>query len=206
MGYATSKALSGGLSGAAKGAAIGSIIPGLGTLAGGGIGLLTGLFGGLFGGKGKEEQAANQRAAQIASLNLKQKMAEDQRLANVGIGSSILKGLGAGTGHYGGRVDMSNFALDPALVAKLSKERTYDFSKAVPDQMAGAGSSALGDFFSSIPSTAASLVPYIPQTPGIGGSAGMTGEAAGPPASQVQGGDQDWFSKYVKPEEPGAEG
>lgn len=104
-----------------------------------GIGLGSKLLGGLFGGKSKKKQAQAERKAQIESMNLKQNMAEDQRLAKFGAGQSLLGSL-AGKGFAN---------IDPATAAALSKRRSYDFSKAVPEAGAGMGSGLLSGLFNT---------------------------------------------------------
>jgi hypothetical protein len=125
-----------------KGAAAGSIGGPWGSIIGGGLGLL----GGLFGHKAKQKQEKEQRRAQIGAATLGQNMSEDKRLARLKLGQSILAGLHPGAA-YGGRVNF-NTAIDPAILAELSKRREYDFSQGIPDQTVGAGTGLLGGLFS----------------------------------------------------------
>lgn len=104
------------------------------------------LLGGLFGHKSKQKQAKEQRRAQIGAATLGQNMSEDKRLARLKLGQSILGGLKPGAA-YGGRVNF-NTAIDPAVLAELSKRREYDFSQGIPDSTVGAGSGLLSSLFS----------------------------------------------------------
>lgn len=135
MGVKTGAALAGAGKGAATGASIGSVVPGIGTAVGAGVGALAGAIGGFFKGKGQEKKAKEDRRALTEGMNLNQKMGEDKRLARLKAAQSIL-------GSAGG-----DYALDPGLVAQLGIERKYDFSKAVPDQLAGAGSAYAAGLF-----------------------------------------------------------
>lgn len=96
--------------------------------------LLKGL-GHVFGQKGKKKREAEQRRATVATKTTRQKMAEDARRSRVRAGASLLGGVPATTA--GGAVN-TNVGLDPALVADLEKERTYDFESTEPKAGVGA--------------------------------------------------------------------
>jgi hypothetical protein len=99
------------------------------------IGGAASLLGGILGNKGKKKAAKAQAKAQANAMRLKHNMGEDRRLANVGLGSSIL-----------GKINPSrNAAIDPALLAQLSQRRDYDFEGAVGDPTAGQDTSFLGE-------------------------------------------------------------
>lgn len=133
-----------------------------------GVSLGAKLLGGLFGGSAKKKQEEAQRNAEIAGLNLKQNMAEDKRLGNLGAGQSLLNQL-AGHGFTN---------ISPAAAASLGQRRTYDFSKAVPAAGAGLGSSLLSGLFGSV-GDVASQYGINKQTPT------MSAEAAGPPIVDI---------------------
>lgn len=106
----------------------------------------------IFGHKGENERKKEERRAAIAQLTLRQQMGEDERLSKAGLGASLLNGLAgrAATGGgdaYGGRVNLSNLKLDPAVQAEIMKRRTYDFSQAVPDTTKGSGWNLAGGLF-----------------------------------------------------------
>lgn len=101
------------------------------------IGVGSKLLGGLLGGRAKKKQAEAQRKAQIGAAELKQNMAEDKRLGQLGAGASILQQL-TGKGFTG---------VSPEALAALQQRRTYDFSKAVPEAGAGLGSELLSGLF-----------------------------------------------------------
>lgn len=94
--------------------------------------------------KAQKKAAANEKSTAIAGANLKQKMAEDKRLSNVGLGSSILGKINSNKPAYGGRLNFDT-AIDPAVLAELSKRREYDFTDAVGDPGAGQGWGATSD-------------------------------------------------------------
>lgn len=110
------------------------------------LGLGAGLVGSLFKHKSQQKQAENQRKAQIAGLNLNQTMSEDKRLGRLGLANSILGKINSNRPAYGGRLNF-DLGIDPATLANLQQRRTYDFSQAVPDANAGAGSGLLGSLF-----------------------------------------------------------
>lgn len=105
--------------------------------------LLKGL-GHVFGQKGKKKREAEQRRATVATKTTRQKMAEDARRARVRAGASLLGGVPQTTA--GGAVN-TNVGLDPALVADLEKERTYDWGAGIPDESKGATWEFLGGLF-----------------------------------------------------------
>ena len=128
------------------------------------------LFKGLssfFGHKSKTKANKEQRRAQIAALTLQQKQREDARRARVDAASSLLGRVPATTA--GGGVN-TNVALDPELVKRLSTERTYDFSSAVPDENVGAGSAFLSGLFGGVGDLGAYL--YDQQHAGAEGAGG----------------------------------
>jgi hypothetical protein len=111
----------------------------------------TGLLKGLFKNKSekKKQQALND--ATIAQANLWQKMGEDQRLGSLDAGSSMLNQVGGSAPPaFNGRIDLSGFKLDPAMLERLKQERKYDFSKTVPKAGAGMGSALLSGLFGDI--------------------------------------------------------
>jgi hypothetical protein len=88
------------------------------------------------GGKAKKKQQADQNRARTAGLNIQQKQSEDSRRARLDAANSILGRVPATTAGGGVRTGV---ALDPALVNRLSQERTYDFGSAMPTPGTGAG-------------------------------------------------------------------
>jgi hypothetical protein len=110
-------------------------IPALAAL---GVSVGSKLLGGLFGGKSKKKQEEAQRQATIGGAENANAMHEDQRTARAAIGSSLLGQAG------------SDFALDPALAARLQQTRSYDFGKGVPQAGAGMGSGLLSGLFGGI--------------------------------------------------------
>lgn len=122
------------------------------------------LLGGLFGSRGKKKKEEAARKAQIGAAELKHNMGEDQRLAQQAAGQSILGQL-AGKGFTG---------LDPETAAALKQRRSYDFSKAVPEAGAGAGSDLLSGLFGGISDVAsqygineADMAPMSPGQPSV---------------------------------------
>lgn len=111
-------------------------------------------LGGLFGRRAANKRNANQRSAQIAGLNIGQRQREDTRRGRLSLGNSVLGRVPGSTA--GGRVN-TGVSLDPEVVANLSRERTYDFASAVPDESAGSGSAFAAGLFNS----AADTVPYL---------------------------------------------
>lgn len=105
-----------------------------------GIGIGSKLLGGLFGGKSKKKQEEAQRKAAIGGAELKQNMAEDRRLGQLGAGQSLLSQL-TGKGFTN---------ISPEQATSLGQRRTYDFSKAVPEAGAGMGSGLLSGLFGGI--------------------------------------------------------
>lgn len=124
------------------------------------------LLGGLFGGKSKKKKAEAERKAAIGGAELKQNMAEDKRLGQLGAGQSILQQL-AGSGFTN---------ISPEAAASLGQRRSYDFSKAVPEAGAGLGSELLSGLFGGIGDIASQYG---------ANQQDMTMEMGGPPASQI---------------------
>src|SRR5512147_653974 len=131
-----------------------------------GVSIGSKLLGGLFGNKSKKKQEEAQRKAAIESMNLKQTMAEDKRLGQLGAGQSLLGQL-AGKGFTN---------ISPEAAAAIGQRRTYDFSKTVPEAGAGAGSGLLAGLFGDIGDVASQY--------GIN-AASKPMEAAGPPTSMI---------------------
>jgi hypothetical protein len=105
-----------------------------------GIGIGSKLLGGLFGGKSKKKKAEADRKAAIGAAELKNQMGEDERLAKLSAGQSLL-----------GQLTGKGFTnIDPATAAKLGQRRTYDFGKAVPEAGAGGGSELLSGLFGGV--------------------------------------------------------
>lgn len=100
-------------------------------------------IGALFGSKGRKKKEQAQRQATVSALTTRQKQQEDRRRSNVRLGSSLLNTVPETTAGGGIR---TNVGIDPAVVADLEKERTYDFESMVPQ--AGAGSTY--DFLSGL--------------------------------------------------------
>lgn len=124
------------------------------------------LLGGLFGNKSKKKKEEAQRKAAIGGAELKQNMAEDRRLGQLGAGQSLLGQL-AGRGFTN---------ISPEAAASLGQRRTYDFSKAVPEAGAGLGSEFLSGLLGDVGDVASQY----------GINAGRPMEAAGPPSSMIQ--------------------
>lgn len=115
--------------------------------AGAGAGLLKGLFK----GKSEKKQQEAQNAATVAQLTLQQKMREDERRGALDAGSSMLNSVGSSApSAFNGRIDLSGFKLDPAMLERLKRERVYDFSGTVPKAGAGMGSALLAGLFGGI--------------------------------------------------------
>jgi hypothetical protein len=105
-----------------------------------GLGVGAELLSGLFGGKSKKKQEEAQRKAAIGAAELKNQMGEDERLAKLSAGQSLL-----------GQLTGKGFTnIDPATAAQLAQRRSYDFGKAVPEAGAGGGSSLLSGLFGGI--------------------------------------------------------
>jgi hypothetical protein len=119
---------------------------------GGGAGLLKGLFGAK--SKKKQQQADNDAA--VAQAGVRQKMGEDRRIGSLDAGSSMLNQVGGSAPPaFNGRIDLSGFKLDPAMLERLKQERKYDFSKTVPKAGAGLGSALLSGLFGGVQDVAA---------------------------------------------------
>lgn len=103
------------------------------------------------GKKSKDKKAKEQNRASTAALTLTQKQREDQRRARLRAANSLLGGVPATTA--GGGVN-TNVGLDPALVADLDKERTYDFGSALPDSGTGSTYDFLSGLFGELGDTA----------------------------------------------------
>lgn len=103
-----------------------------------GISVGSKLLSGLFGHKSKKKQEQAQNKAQIGQAELRNQMGEDTRTARAAAAQSLLGQAG------------SDFALDPALAARLAERRSYDFSKGVPEAGAGGGSGLLAGLFGDI--------------------------------------------------------
>lgn len=89
----------------------------------------------LFGHKSKTKANDEQRRAATAALNTRQKMTEDKRIGRLKLGASMLGSVPKTTA--GGGVN-TNLDIDPAILAQLGAERTYDFGSTVPNMNEGA--------------------------------------------------------------------
>lgn len=134
------------------------------------VGLGSKLLRGLFGGRAKKKKAEADRKAAVSAAELKQNMAEDQRIGGLNAGASILQQL-AGKGFTG---------ISPEALAALRQRRSYDFSKAVPEAGAGIGSELLSGLFGGASDVAAQY--GINQQ-----SAPMSPGQAGVPMQEVPG-------------------
>jgi len=143
-----------------------------------GIGLGARLLGGLFGGHSAKKKAEAERKAKIADLELKQNMVEDRRLGNLNAGASILQSL----------ADKGFTGISPEALAALQQRRKYDFSKAVPDANAGAGSGLLSGLFGQVADAASQYA--INQGAG-GGEGGADVFSPGQPIGGLQGSFQN---------------
>jgi hypothetical protein len=120
------------------------------------VGVGASLLGGLFGGRSEKKKQQAQNDAAVAQANLRQKMNEDQRLGALDAGSSMLDRVGSSNpAAFNGRIDLSGFRLDPAMLERLKRERSYDFSGTVPAAGAGIGSSLLSGLFGGVQDVAA---------------------------------------------------
>lgn len=128
-------------------------------------------LGGLFGSRSRNAQYDANRDATIASLTLRQKMSEDQRRARLALAMGLLGGVPETTAGGGVR---TNLDLDPALIADLDKERTYDFGAAVPERAGG-----LDAFLSGLFGTAGDTVGAMKPSPSAAPTV-PTGAAASP--------------------------
>jgi type II secretory pathway pseudopilin PulG len=139
-----------------------------------------------FGNKAKKKQNDEQRKAEVSALTLQQKQREDARRARVAAAGSLLNGVPSTTA--GGGVN-TGVGLDPALLAQLGLERTYDFGSAVPDRNKGAGSAMLAGLFGDVGDTLGSM--YGGKMGGGGAPAGATynaTEAWNTPGAAYHGG------------------
>jgi hypothetical protein len=127
-----------------------------------GAGVAMGLLSGLFGAKGEKKKQEADNAALLAQANLKQKMGEDQRRGALDAGSSMLQRVaGSNPAAFNGKIDLSGFAIDPAVLERLKQERAYDFAPTVPKAGAGMGSALLSGLFGDIRDTLGHVKPSV---------------------------------------------
>jgi hypothetical protein len=119
-----------------------------------GASVAMGLLSGLFGAKGEKKKQEADNAALLAQASLKQKMGEDRRLGSLDAGASMLNSVGSSAPPaFNGRIDLSGFKLDPAMLERLKRERAYDFAPTIPKAGAGMGNALLSGLFSDVRDT-----------------------------------------------------
>lgn len=105
-----------------------------------------------FNSRSKKKANTEQKRADVSALTTQQKQGEDSRRARVQAAGSLLNGVPSTTA--GGGVN-TNVGLDPALLASLGAERTYDFASGIPDRNKGAGSALIAGLFGDVGDTIA---------------------------------------------------
>lgn len=125
----------------------------------------------IFGGRSERKKHEERNRATAAGLTLQQKQREDARRARLALAQGLLGGV---PGTTGGGV-RTNVGLDPALVAQLGQERTYDFAGTMPKSVGGTDA-----FLSGLFGGAADVVPYM-----FGGNAAAAGGTEVPGSGQA---------------------
>jgi hypothetical protein len=123
----------------------------------------------LFGGRSRRKKEDESRRATTAGLTLAQKQREDARRARLALASGLLGGVPATTAGGGVR---TNVGLDPALLARLDQERTYDFGSTLPRSVGG-----IDAFLEGLLGGAADVVPRMidPEANAAAGGEGASG-------------------------------
>lgn len=136
--------------------------------------------------KSKGQNKKNQEAyrSTVAAKNLAQKQVEDKRIGNLSLANSLLSRVPKTTA--GGAVN-TNVALDPALVAQLSKPREYDYASATPKPVGGTY-----DLLAGLFDTAGDVATYLPTgKPPV--SAGVGGATRLAPTAPIEPMNPDWM-------------
>lgn len=131
------------------------------------LGLIPAALTAVFGHRAKSKSNDEQRRATTAGLTLAQRQREDARRGRVDLGSNLMSRAGV--------------ALDPELVARLGRERTYDYGSAVPNSNAGAGSAFVAGLIGDLANGADETAAYMSSPATAGAAVGAPGAAASVP-------------------------